>query len=58
MNNNCRECGRPDTGLLNPYKYISNNESMITRSTVMHTDNPDAYYIMKLLKSNPCEGGK
>jgi len=28
---------------------------MITRSTVMHTDNPDAYYIMELLKSNPCE---
>ena len=20
MNNNCRECGNPDTGLLNPYK--------------------------------------
>ena len=20
MNNNCRECGKPDTGLLNPYK--------------------------------------
>jgi len=20
MDNNCRECGRPDTGLLNPYK--------------------------------------
>ena len=35
-------------------KYISDNESMITRSTVMHTDNPDAYYIMELLKSNPC----
>ena len=20
MNNNCKKCGKPDTGLLNPYK--------------------------------------
>ena len=36
-------------------KSLGDNESLITRKTVMHTPNPDADDLIRLLKSNPCK---
>jgi len=36
-------------------KHISDNESLITRATVMHTDNMIAHQVLRFLRENPCK---
>jgi len=34
MNNNCTQCGKPDTGLLNPYKPAENKTFTCSRCVI------------------------